>query len=137
VDNQANCVQFIWLAEEQQSMITITDVAAKELRRLLGQQENPNTALRVFVSPGGCSGMSYGMAFDEEEQEGDELIESDGVRVAVDEMSAMYLSGSEIDYVDQLMGGGFTIHNPNAVKSCACGHSFDTGSDAGSARSCS
>jgi iron-sulfur cluster assembly protein len=135
--NQADHGQLIWLAEEQQSMITITDVAANELRRLLAQQENPNTALRVFVSPGGCSGMSYGMAFDDEEQEGDELIETDGVRVAVDEMSAMYLSGSEIDYVDQLMGGGFTIHNPNAVRSCACGHSFDTGNDAGSARSCS
>jgi iron-sulfur cluster assembly protein len=118
-------------------MITITDVAARELRRLLSQQENPNTALRVFVSPGGCSGMSYGMAFDDESQEGDEVLESDGVRVCVDEMSAMYLSGSEIDFADQLMGGGFTIHNPNAVRSCACGHSFDTGDDAGSARPCS
>jgi iron-sulfur cluster assembly protein len=118
-------------------MITITDVAARELKRLLAEQENPSTALRVFVSPGGCSGMSYGMAFDEEEQEGDEVLDQDGVRVCVDEMSAMYLTGSEIDYVDQLMGGGFTIHNPNAVRSCACGHSFDTGEDAGSARSCS
>src|SRR6266496_5432208 len=109
-------------------MITITDVAANELKRLLAQQENPKVALRVFVSPGGCSGMSYGMAFDDEEQEGDEVLQHDGVRVCVDEMSAMYLGGSEIDYVDQLMGGGFTIHNPNAVRSCACGHSFDTGS---------
>ncbi len=118
-------------------MITITDVAANELKRLLAQQENPKGALRVFVSPGGCSGMSYGMAFDDEEQEGDEVLQHDGVRVCVDEMSAMYLGGSEIDYVDQLMGGGFTIHNPNAVRSCACGHSFDTGSDAESARPCS
>jgi len=118
-------------------MITITDVAANELKRLLAQQENPKVALRVFVSPGGCSGMSYGMAFDDEEQEGDEVLQHDGVRVCVDEMSAMYLGGSEIDYVDQLMGGGFTIHNPNAVRSCACGHSFDTGSDAESARPCS
>jgi len=122
---------------EEIGMITITDVAANELKRLLAQQENPKVALRVFVSPGGCSGMSYGMAFDDEEQEGDEVLQHDGVRVCVDEMSAMYLGGSEIDYVDQLMGGGFTIHNPNAVRSCACGHSFDTGSDAESARPCS
>jgi iron-sulfur cluster assembly protein len=117
-------------------MITLTETAANELRRLVGDQEKA-AALRVFVSPGGCSGMSYGMAFDDEVQEGDQIIEQDGIRVCVDEMSAMYLSGSEIDYVDALMGGGFNIHNPNAVKSCACGHSFDTGNDSDTARSCS
>jgi iron-sulfur cluster assembly protein len=117
-------------------VITVTSQAEKELRRLMTEQD-PNIALRVFVSPGGCSGMSYGMAFDDEQQDGDQVIEHDGIRISVDEMSAMYLEGSEIDYVDQLMGGGFTIHNPNAVKSCACGHSFDTGSDAATARSCS
>ena len=117
-------------------MISVTEQADHELRRLLAEQDE-QVALRVFVSPGGCSGMSYGMAFDNEAQEGDQLIEHDGVRICVDEMSAMYLDGSEIDFVDQLMGGGFTIHNPNAVKSCACGHSFDTGNDAESARSCS
>ena len=117
-------------------MISVTEQADQELRRLLAQQDE-QFALRVFVSPGGCSGMSYGMAFDNEQQEGDQLIEHNGVRICVDEMSAMYLDGSEIDFVDQLMGGGFTIHNPNAVKSCACGHSFDTGNDAESARSCS
>jgi iron-sulfur cluster assembly protein len=118
-------------------MITLTETAESELRRLVSQQESQSMALRVFVSPGGCSGMSYGMAFDDEQQEGDQVFESNGVRVCVDEMSAMYLEGSEIDFVDQLMGGGFTIHNPNAVRSCACGHSFDTGSDAETARSCS
>lgn len=118
-------------------MITLTEQAEKELKRLVVQQEQPNMALRVFVSPGGCSGMSYGMAFDDELQEGDQIIEHDGVRICVDEMSAMYLQGSEIDYVDQLMGGGFTIHNPNATRSCACGHSFDTGNDSTTARSCS
>ena len=117
-------------------MITLTAQAEKELRRIMVDQD-PNMALRVFVSPGGCSGMSYGMAFDDEQQEGDQIIEHDGIRISVDEMSAMYLSGSEIDFVDQLMGGGFTIHNPNAVKSCACGHSFDTGNDSATARSCS
>jgi len=117
-------------------MITLTEPAAVELRRLVADQERA-PALRVFVSPGGCSGMSYGMAFDDEVQEGDEVIDHDGIKICVDEMSAMYLQGSEIDYVDALMGGGFNIHNPNAVKSCACGHSFDTGSDSGTARSCS
>jgi iron-sulfur cluster assembly protein len=115
----------------------MTEQAEQELKRLVAQQDEPEVALRVFVSPGGCSGMSYGMAFDQEEQEGDEVIEQNGVKVVVDEMSAMYLQGSEIDFVDQLMGGGFTIHNPNAVKSCACGHSFDTGQDSDTARSCS
>ncbi len=117
-------------------MITLTNQAEKELRRIVADQDQ-NVALRVFVSPGGCSGMSYGMAFDEEQQEGDQIIDHDGIRICVDEMSSMYLDGSEIDYVDQLMGGGFTIHNPKAVKSCACGHSFDTGDDAATARSCS
>ncbi|MBM2809455.1 MAG: erpA [Chloroflexi bacterium] len=118
-------------------MITITEPAASELRRLVADQDRDRVALRVFVSPGGCSGMSYGMAFDDEEQEGDETFVHDGLRIRVDEMSAMYLGGSEIDFADQLMGGGFSIHNPNAVKSCACGHSFDTGSDSETARSCS
>ena len=118
-------------------MITMTEQAEQELRRLIAQQDQQSVTLRVFVTPGGCSGMSYGMAFDDELQEGDEVIEQEGVRICVDEMSAMYLAGSEIDFVDQLMGGGFAIHNPNAVKSCACGHSFDTGADSASARSCS
>jgi iron-sulfur cluster assembly protein len=117
-------------------VITLTTQAEQELRKLVTDQD-PNMALRVFVSPGGCSGMSYGMAFDNEKQEGDEIIEHDGIKICVDEMSAMYLEGSEIDFVDQLMGGGFTINNPQAVKSCACGHSFDTGNDSGTARSCS
>jgi iron-sulfur cluster assembly protein len=122
---------------EQERMITVTETATRKLQRLMADQGNQEAALRVFVSPGGCSGMSYGMAFDDEAQEGDQLIESEGVRIIVDEMSAMYLDGSEIDYSEALMGGGFAIHNPNAVKSCACGHSFDTGADSATARSCS
>lgn len=118
-------------------MITVTDAASAELKRLVAQQDSRDMALRVFVSPGGCSGMSYGMAFDDESQEGDLVLEQAGVKVRVDEMSVMYLQGSEIDFSNQLMGGGFTIHNPNAVKSCACGHSFDTGTDAENARACS
>jgi iron-sulfur cluster assembly protein len=117
-------------------MLTITATAKKQLQKLLQRSDNPTVALRVFVSPGGCSGMSYGMQLDDQEQEGDTLLQEDGVRVVIDEMSAMYLSGSQIDYEDALMGGGFKIQNPNAVKSCACGHSFDTGKDAEMARVC-
>ena len=118
-------------------MITLTETAVKELKRVVAKQGREDMALRVFVSPGGCSGMNYGMAFEDDQQDGDLVIEQDGVTVWVDEMSIMHLAGSEIDYVDQLMGGGFSIHNPNAVKSCACGHSFDTGHDSETARSCS
>jgi iron-sulfur cluster assembly protein len=115
-------------------MLTITPSATEQVRKLL--EKDPGKALRVFVSPGGCSGMQYGMTLDDQEQEGDQLIERDGVRVVVDEMSAGDLEGAEIDYTHALMGGGFSIQNPNAVKSCACGHSFDTGADANSARVC-
>jgi iron-sulfur cluster assembly protein len=117
--------------------LNITDAAVTELKRVLARKENPDLALRVFVSPGGCSGLSYGMAFEESPGEDDVVIERDGVRLVVDEVSLMYINGSEIDFVDALMGGGFTVYNPNAVKSCSCGHSFDTGGNADTARPCS
>src|SRR5205807_1016827 len=104
--------------------LTITDQAVGELKRALVKKGNPDLALRVFVSPGGCSGLSYGMAFEDSPAEDDVVVEREGVRIVVDEVSLMYLEGSEIDYIDQLMGGGFTVYNPNAVKSCSCGHSF-------------
>lgn len=117
--------------------VTITDTAVEELRRVLVKKGNPDLALRVFVSPGGCSGLSYGMAFEDSPADDDLVVEKDGVKLVVDEVSLMYIEGSEIDYIDQLMGGGFTVYNPNAVKSCSCGHSFDTGHNAETARSCS
>lgn len=112
-------------------LISMTPVAVDQLKRFLAEQETPGYALRVFVAPGGCSGLQYGMTIDENADEGDEVIETDGVRVLVDNFSAMYLKGAEIDYVDALMGGGFTVKNPNSVGGCSCGHSFDTGDDAG------
>ena len=117
--------------------VSITDVAVDELKRVLVKKGNPDLALRVFVSPGGCSGLSYGMAFEDSPGDEDIVVEKNGVKLVVDEVSLMYIEGSEIDYVDQLMGGGFTVYNPNAVKSCSCGHSFDTGSNAETARPCS
>ena len=96
------------------------------IQNLLVQKDVPDYGLRIFVSGGGCSGMQYGMALDGDAGENDHVITSEGVKVFVDSISMMYLSGSVVDYEDSLMGGGFRIDNPNAVSSCGCGHSFKT-----------
>lgn len=124
------------LSETETRLISMSNTAVEQLRQLLTQQEDPNLGLRVFVYPGGCSGMSYGMAFENEIGEEDSLIDYEGLKLIVDENSAHYLQGAQIDYEDSLMGGGFRIFNPNAVRSCGCGHSFDTGEDAGYSRAC-
>jgi iron-sulfur cluster assembly accessory protein len=121
--------------ETQTSILSMTPAAAVKVRELLEQEGDATLGLRVFVAGGGCSGMQYGMTLDEA-QEGDAIMEIDGVRVLIDEMSASYISGSEVDYVDSLMGAGFTVNNPNAVSTCGCGHSFKTAGDTGQARSC-
>ena len=118
------------------SMLTITDEAVDQLRDFLSDQGTPDHALRVFVAPGGCSGLQYGMSIEEMADDGDTVIESKGVKLLIDEFSAMYVGGAEIDFVNSLMGGGFTVRNPNAVASCACGHSFDTGMNAETAQGC-
>ncbi len=117
------------------SIINMTPAAADKVRELLVQENDPSLGLRIFVAGGGCSGLQYGMTLDEE-QEGDTVIALSGFNVLVDEMSVGYISGSEVDYVDSLMGAGFTVNNPNAVSSCGCGHSFRTASGGGDARSC-
>jgi iron-sulfur cluster assembly accessory protein len=106
--------------------MTITPVAASKIRELLEARNIPGHALRVFVAGGGCSGLQYGMAFEEKPQEFDTVVETDGVRLIIDPTSVMYVGGATIDFVDSLMGGGFRIDNPNAVSSCGCGHSFRT-----------
>jgi iron-sulfur cluster assembly protein len=120
------------------NLITMSDTAVEQLKSLISQQEgaSPALGLRVFVYPGGCSGMSYGMAFEDQPADDDLTVEVKGVKLYVDEMSVQYIGGSEIDYEDSLMGGGFRILNPNAVRSCGCGHSFDTGADASNAKGC-
>jgi iron-sulfur cluster assembly protein len=120
----------------ESATVTLTSEALSQLRSLLEKEANPAVGLRVFVSGGGCSGLQYGMAFDDNVRPGDEVVQHEGVRILVDDFSAPHIRGSEIDYVDSLMGAGFTVHNPNAVKSCSCGHSFDTGDDAGTAQGC-
>jgi len=117
------------------SIIGMTPSAADKVRELLVQENDPSLGLRIFVAGGGCSGLQYGMTLDEE-QEGDTVITVSGFNVLVDEMSVGYISGSEVDYVDSLMGAGFTVNNPNAVSSCGCGHSFKTAGGGGDAKSC-
>ena len=120
----------------EQATVTLTEGALSQLKSLLEKEANSDLGLRVFVSGGGCSGLQYGMAFDDNLRPGDEVVEQDGVKILVDDFSAPYIRGSEIDYVDSLMGAGFTVHNPNAIHSCSCGHSFDTGDSAGDAKAC-
>jgi iron-sulfur cluster assembly protein len=117
-------------------MISMTPEAIGQLKTFLTEQGTPEHALRVFVAPGGCSGLQYGMTIDESPEEGDEVVETGGVRLLIDNFSAMYLKGAEVDYVNSLMGGGFTVRNPNAVAGCACGHSFDTGENAPTSQGC-
>ena len=107
-------------------MITLTPTAADKLGGIMDQKGVKTThALRIFVKGGGCGGMQYGMTFDEA-HDGDELYEQHGLRVIVDPTSLFYVDGASIDYVDNLMGGGFHIENPNATSSCGCGSSFRT-----------
>jgi iron-sulfur cluster assembly protein len=106
--------------------ITITEPAADRVRRLMEERKLADHALRVFVSGGGCSGMQYGMALEGNPRQEDVIWKDNGVTLIVDPVSIGYLNGSVIDYVDDLMGGGFRIDNPNAVASCGCGQSFRT-----------
>lgn len=108
-------------------MITITTTAAEKLSAILGQKGLAQThGLRVFVQGGGCGGMQYGMTFDDNTREDDEIYEQNGLKVMVDPVSLFYIDGANIDYIDSLMGGGFHIDNPQAVGGCGCGSSFRT-----------
>ncbi|MGH8907839.1 MAG: HesB/IscA family protein [Egibacteraceae bacterium] len=107
------------------SPIILTDSAARKVKELMAHEENPaEVALRVAVQPGGCSGMRYALFFDDRKMDGDFVATIGDVPVRVDKASAPYLRGTEIDWVDSLMGAGFQINNPNAKSSCACGDSF-------------
>jgi iron-sulfur cluster assembly protein len=121
---------------EQQTFITVTEKAAEKARHILTEKGIENGALRVFVVGGGCSGYQYGMAIARNQEEDDITVESNGLRLLVDQESAPLLDGAEVDYVEDLMKSGFTIFNPNAVKSCACGQSFQTADGSGQAKAC-
>lgn len=124
----------------EQAVITVTPVAVEKIKALLAEKNLTDHGLRVFVAGGGCSGMQYGMAFEGSPRDSDAIAEIDGVRLIIDPISLGYLRGSNIDYVDSLMGGGFSIDNPNAISTCGCGHSFRTregGEASASAGGCS
>jgi iron-sulfur cluster assembly accessory protein len=108
------------------SMISVTPTAAEKITDLLTEENKLDAGLRVFVQGGGCSGFQYGLMIEEGEAktEADQTIESNGVRLFVDPISVRYLKGAEVDFVDSLAGGGFTIRNPNAKSTCGCGSSF-------------
>ena len=105
-------------------LIKLTDNAGNKVSGLLGKQGRPEGVLRVAVIGGGCSGLQYKMDLQDRPQNRDILVESAGVKVVVDPKSALYVTGSELDYVDSLTEGGFKVHNPNAATSCSCGESF-------------
>src|SRR4051812_50038131 len=104
--------------------VVLTDAASSKVKHLLDQEGRDDLALRVAVQPGGCSGLRYQLFFDERTLEGDVVKDFSGVNVVTDRMSAPYLMGATIDFVDTIEKQGFTIDNPNATGSCACGDSF-------------
>ena len=112
-------------ALEPQERITFSSAGAARARDLLAQQSE-GAAVRVYVKSGGCSGYSYGMSIDDKHLEGDRIFDDGGARVVVDPKSWPLLRGSEIDYVENMMGGGFQVTNPNATSACGCGSSFRT-----------
>ncbi|MCC6162198.1 MAG: iron-sulfur cluster insertion protein ErpA [Acidobacteria bacterium] len=107
-------------------MINVTAIAAEKIEELLAEEGKPSAGLRVFVQGGGCSGFQYGLMIEDgaPTADVDKVVESNGVRLFVDPISVRYLKGAEVDFVDNLSGGGFTIKNPNAKSTCGCGSSF-------------
>ena len=117
-------VQDTQTAQETPTGVILTDVAATKVKTLLEQEGRDDLALRIAVQPGGCSGLRYQLFFDERQLDGDTITDFGGVNVVVDRMSTPYLGGATIDFVDTIEKQGFTIDNPNASGSCACGDSF-------------
>jgi iron-sulfur cluster assembly accessory protein len=107
-------------------LLSVSESASSHLRAMMSEKQLDGYALRVYVSGGGCSGLEYGMTFDDETREGDSEFTAAGLRVVVDSVSAGYLTGASIDYINELNNNGFKIDNPNAVSSCGCGKSFRT-----------
>jgi iron-sulfur cluster insertion protein len=105
--------------------IHVTESAAAKIKELLAEEGKNDSGLRVFVQGGGCSGFQYGLMIEESGGVGDQTYESNGVRLFIDPVSVSYLKGAEVDFVDTITGGGFTIKNPNATSTCGCGQSFN------------
>ena len=111
-------------AAQASDPLIFTESAASKVKELMVAEGNDALMLRVYVQGGGCSGFQYGFAFDQAEQDGDTVVERNGVKLIVDPMSFQYLAGAEIDYVENLQGAQFIIRNPNASTTCGCGSSF-------------
>ena len=105
-------------------MIQVTERAQRKIREMIGAPDKPGRFLRVYVEGGGCSGMQYGLTFDDEIKDDDEHVDYEGFQVLVDPASRPMLEGLEVDYKDSLMDGGFKIFNPKAKTTCGCGQSF-------------
>lgn len=105
-------------------MINVTQVAASKISELLAEEQTVQSGLRVFVQGGGCSGFQYGMMIEENPGDSDLVFESNGVKLYVDPISLSYLKAAEVDFIESVTGGGFTIKNPNAKSTCGCGSSF-------------
>jgi len=118
-------------------MITLTESAVKAVGRFIANSDKPTGGLRIEVTDGGCSGLSYGLKLEETHTQDDTVIDCGDVKVFVDPLSLPKLDGMSIDFVDSLEGSGFKFVNPNAVKSCACGSSFSTGENGGTPKTCS
>lgn len=104
--------------------LIFTDAAANKVKNLISEEENPELKLRVYITGGGCSGFQYGFTFDEKVNEGDLIVENNGVQLVVDPMSLQYLIGGTVDYTEGLEGSRFVVNNPNASTTCGCGSSF-------------
>ena len=110
--------------EEFPAALNFSDAAARKVKELIDEEGDQSLMLRVFISGGGCSGFQYGFTFDQQENEGDTVVENQGVKLLIDPMSIQYLMGADIDYSEGLEGAQFVIRNPNATTTCGCGSSF-------------
>jgi iron-sulfur cluster assembly protein len=117
-------------------VVEITEAASFQVKEMMRHNEEEDAFLRVAVKGGGCSGLTYGMGFEKEQGPDDDILEQFGLRILVAKEDAPILKGTIVDYKQSLMGGGFTIENPNAIASCGCGTSFRTAQKAGTPESC-
>src|SRR3954466_14159540 len=121
---------------QSEPLVVLSEAAATKLQELVTAEQNPDLGLRVYVYSGGCSGFRYGMMLEDQPPDEEVRVQSRGINVYIDPQSTQYITGSEIDYLDTLMGAGFTVNNPNAVSACGCGSSFKTADSAGSPGAC-
>lgn len=117
-------------------MITVTEAAGEQIKDMMEAEDDPGMYLRFGIKGGGCSGLSYSLGFDNEKNEDDTVVEVSGLEILIDSDSSPVVGGTTIDYKQNMMGGGFTIENPNALVTCGCGSSFKTAARAGTPEKC-